>query len=123
MGKEMVLQLLLSFFKRLDEIKKAKEELGRFNKTIQFHVTDGEDVLVKVENAVVAVAPGKAENPDLELWADTATYASLLQGEVSPGNAWWNRKLKLAWVDRSKPFYPWFTRIIHWFSGDKEGPN
>ncbi len=120
MKEETVLKLLTSFFNRLNKNERAKEELKRFNKTIQFHVTDGEDVLAKVENAVASVAPGKAENPDLELWADTATYASLLNGDLSPGNAWWNRKLKLGWVDRSKPFYPWFTRMIYWFSRDRE---
>jgi putative sterol carrier protein len=119
MKEETLLKLLTSFFDRLNKNEKAQGELKRFNKTIQFYVSDGEDVLVKVENAAASVAPGRAENPDLELWADTATYASLLKGEVSPGNVWWNRKLKLGWVDRSKPFYPWFTRMIHWFSRER----
>ena len=82
-------------------------------------MTDGEDVIVKVEGGVASVIRGKAENPDLELRSDTFTYASILNGELSPGKAWFQRKLLLGWIDRSKPYYPWFTRIIHWFSGQK----
>ncbi len=113
-------ELLKSFLDRLNKNGKAKAELQRFDKTIQFHVTDGEDLLVKVKNGAASVAPGGAKDPDLELWANTAMYVSLLRGEVSPGHAWWERKLKLGWVDRSKPFYPWFTRMIHRFSHEQD---
>lgn len=121
MNQSTVSQMLTSFFDRLDKNEKAKTELKRYDRVIHFHVTDGRDVTVTARGGDVSVVPGKKDKPDLQMRADTATYAAVLEGRMTPGKAWWDKKLWLGsdiagWVDTSKPDYPWFTRILHWFA-------
>jgi hypothetical protein len=116
-----VFEVSSAFFDRLDKNEKARTELKRYNRIVQLHVSDGKDVCVRIHDGNASVTYSQTEKPDLEMRADTAIYRQLFNGELSPGKAWWDKKLWLGpdeggWVDTSIPDYPWFTRILHWFA-------
>ena len=116
-----VFEMMTRFFDRIYKNEKAQTELKRYDKTVQFHVSDGREVYATIKDGNVSVAYGQLKTPDLEMRASTETYQKILGGKVSPGKAWWDKTLWLGsdgmgWTDTSVPDYPWLTRMFHWFA-------
>jgi len=120
MSNKRTYDYAVEFFKiRAGQKKEAFEELKKYDRTVQFKVPDEESFVMEVRGGQATFKKGEIETPDIEVEADSQTFISIFRGEMTPAQAFLDGKLLAfrGWVDKTKPYFPWLTKIIRIVQG------
>lgn len=105
----------VEFFKnRVLKKEEALEELKKHDRTVQFRVLDEEPFMMEIKGGQITFEKGEIENSDIEVEADSQTFIAIFSGEMTPSKAFLDGKLLAfrGWVDKTRPYFPWLTKII-----------
>jgi hypothetical protein len=118
MPEKDLFEIVKGFFKDLENSEMTKKHLKRFDRRIQFLVTDGDPLLLTVEDGITGLERKKIPNPDLLLEADSEIYSNIFKkGGVSITRLTFAEKLWMRWADTSSSDYPWLGMLIRMGQG------
>ena len=115
MSEKTVYDYAIEFFKtKVVQKKEALEELEKQDRAVQFRVSDGKPFVMEVREGQIRFEKGEIRTPDIEVEADSQTFVSIFSGEMKASTAFLEGKLFAlkGWVDKTKPYFPWLTKII-----------
>jgi putative sterol carrier protein len=94
--EETLTQLVDRFNRHAETHPAVREELGRLERTISVHLTDGEHYSVDLrQGRLQNLRTGDPAHSDVTITTDQATFLGLVRKEIGPMKALVTRRLKI----------------------------
>lgn len=108
-----ILKEAKEFFNKVKCNHVASTDLNRWNKNVQFLVTDGVPFYVEVENGNIKIVEGKVKSPDMEIESDSKTYEEIFNGDLTVTDAAFENRL-FFFRDPSRKVATWALRLLRY---------